>query len=130
MYNTNLPVIYTTNLEYRNCMRKLFQMEQQTLDDLELDEETLDEQDYDNDNASKMLDYIYSITKSNPKFKELYEYAAATMLSQDFEIGLAVLFSYDYFILFHPCLCTFILDSSKWFNTDESFIALKTRLTK
>jgi hypothetical protein len=130
MYNTDLSVIYNTNLEYRNCMRKMFQMEQQNLDDLELDEETLDEQDYDNANASKTLDYIYSITKSNALFKELYEYAAATMLSQNFEIGLAVLFSYDYFILFHPCLCTFILDSSKWTDTDESFIALKTRLTK
>ena len=130
MYNTELSVIYTTNLEYRKCMRIMFLMKQQNLDDLELDDETLDEQDYDNDNASKMLDYIYSITKSNQVFKELYEYAAATMLSQDFEIGLAVLFSYDYFILFHPCLCTFILDSSKWTDTNQSFIALKTRLTK
>jgi hypothetical protein len=101
----NKPVQYKNNQEYRNCIREIFRM-QEFISTLDIDDETKDEQNYDDRSTSKVLDYIYSITKKNACFQELYGYAAATMFSTDPEIGLAVLFSYDYFLLFHPLLCS------------------------
>jgi len=129
MYNTQITINYTNNEEYRKDLRNIFQMKNQTLDET-IDPETADEQDYDNANASIMLDYIYSITKEDSLFKELYEYGAGTMLSLNLEIGLAVLFSYDYFILFHQCLQQIIDNPLYWNNTNSAFIALKQKLTK
>ena len=70
MYNTQITINYTNNEEYRKDLRNIFQMKNQTLDET-IDPETADEQDYDNANASIMLDYIYSITKEDSLFKEL-----------------------------------------------------------
>ena len=101
----NKPVLYKNNQEYRKCIREIFRMKE-SVSTLDIDDETKDEQNYDDMSTSKVLDYIYSITKKNVCFQELYGYAAATMFSTDPEIGLAVLFSYDYFLLFHPLLCS------------------------
>ena len=103
----NKPVLYKNNQEYRKCIREIFRMKE-SVSTFDIDDETKDEQNYDDMSTSKVLDYIYSITKKNACFQELYGYAAATMFSTDPEIGLAVLFSYDYFILFHPLICSII----------------------
>ena len=129
MYNSKIAVNYTNNEEYRKCLRNMFQMKNQSLDET-LDPETADEQDYDDDNASVMLDYVFSITQYDTLFKELYVYGAGTMLSLDQDIGLAVLFSYDYFILFHPCLQQIINNPQSWNSSNPAFIALKQKLTK
>jgi hypothetical protein len=63
-------------------------------------DETMDELDYDEESASKSLNSIYEKTKEITEFQHLYDLAAACMFSTDREIGLAVLFSYDYFHLF------------------------------
>jgi hypothetical protein len=99
-------VQYKNNQEYRKCIRDFFQMKE-SISALDIDDETKDEQNYDDTSSTKMLNHVYSITKENTHFQELYSYAAATMFSTDPEIGLAVLFSYDYFVLFHPLLCSF-----------------------
>ena len=134
MYNTTLIVNYQNNKEYRACIRNLFKMETQiyneTLYEEPLDEETLDEQNYDNNKTTDMLDYIYSITKENSYFKELYGYGAGTMFSTNLEIGLVVLFSYDYFVLFHPCICSFIENPALFNESNIYFIQLKTKITK
>jgi hypothetical protein len=90
----NKPVQYKNNQEYRKCIREIFHMKE-SVSTLDIDDETKDEQNYDDISTSKVLDYIFSITKKNTHFQELYGYAAATMISTDPEIGLAVLFSYD-----------------------------------
>lgn len=129
MYNTTLIVNYQNNKEYRACIRNLFKMETQIQDET-LDEETLDEQNYDNNKTTDMLDYIFSITKKHTYFKELYGYGAGTMLSTNLEIGLVVLFSYDYFILFHPCICSFIENPALFNESNIYFMQLKTKITK
>jgi hypothetical protein len=67
---------------------------------------------YEDDAMSKGLDEIYARTKDVPEFQEIYMLTAGFMLSTDPSIGLAVVFSYDYFDKFHPCLVDFLRSGS------------------
>ena len=116
-YRVETPVKYTNTAEYRQCLRALFEMNQETYEqnirDLEnhndetMDPETHDEMSYDDDAANKSMDYVFECTKCVVEFRELYLKAAAKMLSEDPSIGLAILFSYDYLYHFHACLVEF-----------------------
>tara|TARA_B100000900_G_C20511094_1_gene688023 strand:+ start:432 stop:773 length:342 start_codon:yes stop_codon:yes gene_type:complete len=85
----------------------------------EFDEETRDEIEYDDESAKKMMDYILENTKDMIIFKTLYEKAASKMLSIDIDIGMTILFSYDYLPLFHKCLCKHFTDNSLTENSVE-----------
>ena len=128
-YDINFEVVYNNTTEYRECMRHLFRMTPQ-IQDSDLDDETLDEQNFDAAQTTIMLDYIYALTKNNKCFQKLYDYGAATMFSQDREIGLAVLFSFDYFIFFHPCICSYIKMPQRMNETNENFIELVNRFIR
>jgi hypothetical protein len=128
-YPTDAVVQYTNDQEYRVCIRNVFSMHSLHVaplpngagngagagagaghdDDGDLDEVTRDEWDYDADAMSTGMDWIYDTTASHPLFQEWYRAAAGKMLSEDSSIGVAVLFSYDYFRLFHPCLCQYLI---------------------
>lgn len=110
-------ISYSNNTEYRQCLRKIFNInitpQNYNNPDLEnilkqneetLDEETLDELCYDESCASAIMDKWYADTATNPQFQKLYDLAAAKMISTDREIGLAVLLSYDYLQAFYPYL--------------------------
>ena len=131
-YNTKIEVVYTNNREYRACLRNVFRMEtrnvsrmeyydsslNKTVDgfepasppvvdqdaDIIIDEETADEWDYDDASTMESMDTVYQYTKDHPLLAPLYLAAAGVMFSQDPEIGLCVLFSYDSFALFHQCI--------------------------
>lgn len=111
-YNISIQnVEYSNNMEYRSVLRQIFYMSCD-LDKLkeenpDYDDETLDEELYDSKHVNRALDFIYEHTKTNPIFTELYEKAAARMISTDLTIGLAVLFSYDHLKLFHECLVAY-----------------------
>jgi hypothetical protein len=107
MYNTEAVVIYSSDEEYRECINQVFC--------IELSE---DEFFYDNNKISGVLDAIYEKTKNNLLFKNLYERGAAQFLSMDLEVGLASMFSYSYFDLFHCILC----DILRYNTLDESNI--------
>lgn len=124
IYSTSAIVHYSNTAEYRACLRKLFQMNKENIDitlaeykNIELDEETLDELAYDEKSATKVLDYVYDCTKDDPLFQNVYQLAAALMFSQDMNIGLSVLFSYDYLHYFHPCIVMY-LQTPQLFNHD------------
>ena len=146
-YDVQLEVSYNSNETYRECLRTLFNMRSQrtaaaatvTNDEDEeedvLDEETRDENDYDGFMCCKFMDYIYFHTKSHPVFVDLYETAAAVMMSTDTEIGLVVLFSYDYFPLFHLVLCDFFratkTTNHHTFTTDNEHVqAVKNKFKR
>jgi hypothetical protein len=134
IYDTSYEVIYDDTKEYRKCIRHLFKMEHRVHDlnddNDPIDNETLDEQNYDDLQTTVMLDYIYAVTKDNLCFQKLYDYAAATMFSQDREIGLAVMFSFDYFIFFHPCICSYLKMPHRMSEINEYFIELLNRFIK
>jgi len=108
---------YTTNTGYRQCLRQIFKMNtenypaliQQLEEELgdDFDKETRDEIEYDEESAGLMMQYIRNCTKNLPIFHRLYEMAAARFLSRDHEIGVAILYAYEYLPLFHKCLCIF-----------------------
>ena len=128
VYNTNLTQIqYTNNIEYRNCLRQLFHMTHMKNDD-DIDVVTQDENNYDNDASTIAMDYIYKITKDSVPIQQLYDIAASKMFSIDREIGLAVLFSYDYMSLFHDCILSFIKAPDKFDENNKAYCALLLKI--
>ena len=112
-YNTNLILNYNDDFGYRQSIRDVFGMKCAPIDsDADYDEVTKDELMYEADAINKGLDDIYARTKDVPEFKEIYSTCAGFMLSVDPNIGIAVVFSYDYFDKFHPCLVDFLRDGS------------------
>ena len=113
MYNINVQVKYNDNYSYRACLRNVTNMKKHNINvpwdqmDSDLDNETKDELLYDSVIMTTIMDNIYEKTKEHTEFKELYSLAAAQMFSVDHCIGLAILFSYDYFEFFHNCLIDF-----------------------
>tara|TARA_B110000967_G_scaffold193101_1_gene220311 strand:+ start:574 stop:912 length:339 start_codon:yes stop_codon:yes gene_type:complete len=85
----------------------------QSLDN-NIDKETIDENDYDSASVTHFLDFIYSNTKDDKTFKQLYYKAANLMLSEDLETGLTILLSYDYLFHFHLCLVDFFTNKNKF----------------
>lgn len=112
--------MYSTTAEYRQFLRAICGMELGKMysdaqydatnvaeEGEEIDSETLDEFEYDHLAMSQFLDRIYKATGQNALFRELYSSAAALMLSDNEEIGLAVLCSYDYLVDFYSCFLTY-----------------------
>ena len=113
LYNTNLILNYDDDFGYRQSIRDVFSMKCAPIDsDADYDAVTKDELMYEADAINKGLDDIYERTKDVPEFQQIYNTCAGFMLSVDPSIGLAVVFSYDYFDKFHPCLVDFLRDGS------------------
>lgn len=131
-YNIEYKVNYSNNISYRHDLRKVFLMDMSNTPDLtyieDLDDETEDEMLYDFDAVQKGLDYVYNNTISHLLFKELYEIAASKMLSLDTNIGITILFSYDYFELFHLCLVDYFTDPITFTLTNPHYVRLKNKI--
>jgi hypothetical protein len=122
---------YNSNKEYRENLRKVFQMDYlicgSRVDGMEkdanekFDEETKDELEFDEESVQKAMDYVYDKTKDNELFKGLYKTAAAQMISMDPEIGLSICFSYDYFKQFHECIAEYLESPESWKETSETY---------
>ena len=105
-YPLHLYIKYSNDNEYRQCIRQVFQMNACLFPDtsnLDLDDVTQDEMMYDTQSAD-MMDFVYEHTNTKNEFINLYTQAASFMFSTDINIGLAILFGYDYLDLFHPVL--------------------------
>lgn len=137
MYDISTPnLTYNDSKEYRDVIRRVFKTddikitENSLLKKEDVDEESWDEFLFDDTTMTKALDDIYEKTEDHPLFAELYEIAAAQMISTDSHIGQAVLMSYDYFRLYHPCLCTFLSSPDAFNEKCKYYIQLKYALTK
>jgi hypothetical protein len=127
-YNHNLDVAYENDFQYRSCLRELFCMVPKEDSDDSLDEITLDENNYDEESAEKALNYVYKKTEHHPLFNHLYNKAALLMFSMDNNIGLSVLFSYDYLQMFHKCLYCFIEKPNEFNENSEPYRKLSQAL--
>ena len=108
----NQIVNYADDFSYRQSIRDVFGMNVSMDPNSDYDEVTQDELLYEGGAMSEGLDEIYEKTKDSADFQYIYETAAGFMLSTDLNIGLAVIFSYDYFDKFHPCLVDFLKTGS------------------
>ena len=115
-YPTDLTISYTNDIEYRKTIRQVFQMKSDSYPDIvhsDIDEVSRDELEYDDTAASVAMEYVFDKTRRIPIFIAMYEQAASFMFSTDINIGMAVLFSYDYLLLFHNCLKEYFASLSR-----------------
>jgi hypothetical protein len=119
-YKTDLIVEYSTDEEYREMVKKVCSIEA-TEDDEYID--------FDCHEIQRTLDFIYGKTKRHPLFKCLYQKAAALFLSEDENIGVVVMFAYDYFVLFHQMFCHFLL-SGELAESNTEYVKLHKLLYK
>jgi hypothetical protein len=92
--------------------------------DISMDDITMDENNYDEKTICEFLNYIENETKDCYDLQELYKSYAGLMFSLDPQIGLAVLFSYDYLDKFHNCLCVFFKNKNADLLKDQSYNVL------
>jgi hypothetical protein len=119
--------MYSNNTEYRDCLRKYFQMDisgkAKEYADVD-DPESYDELLYDDDAMKRGMDTILDKTRENPLFIHLYTLAAGRFLTDDIEIGLCVLLSYDYFADFIP-----VFETADLSEYTECYLHLKRKLS-
>ena len=133
-YPTDLVLNYTNTTEYRKCLREIFQMKSENFTinkntyEEPPDEESADELAYDEESTGKVMDFIYSQTSQNPLFQNVYDLAAGFMLSNDRNIGLTVLFSYDYLKEFHDCLVGYLRTPDLFTKENSRYLELLTKL--
>ena len=92
--NLNIECDYTNNDEYRDTYLKIFKLDN-------FDEEVINNQ----------LAIIKNIIVKEDIFRELLIKSAGLYLTEDLDIGLMILFSYDYLKDFTQCLNDFIIHS-------------------
>lgn len=126
-YNFDTIIEYSNDFEFRQCLRKVFNMKQQN-DCKDIDSISNDENNYDANAVFDSMNYVFSITKNEPLFNQLYQNAAAKMLSLDINIGLSVLYSYDYFRVFHLCLRDFTNTDIVFDLNNSNYIKLNSDL--
>ena len=85
-------------------------------------------EEYNDDTIVKVLDRIYFDTKDQPLFQVVYNQAASFMLSENQEIGLSVLFSYDNLPLFHNMLVAFHTLDTRFDDSCPAYVALCKKL--
>jgi len=136
-YITQKSINYENNKEYRQSLRYLFCMNNESylekvnaIRNVEnLDDETEDEISYDEESTSKILDEIYLQTKHDPLMINLYTIAASKMFSEDINIGIAVLFSYDYLKLFHLCLVDYLKNPIEFTRENFNYVNLLKKIS-
>ena len=100
-YNDDDIILDTDNINddekefVRNCVYR-----QDILNIFKLD-------DYDEMYISDKIKDLYLLVKDNIDFYKCIENASLLVLSNDYETGLFVLYSYDYLYLTHKCMCDF-----------------------
>jgi hypothetical protein len=130
---------YTSDQEYRAFLRtvikmdpsKFYETEEIKCDptDPKVSEETIDEYNYDATAVAIYLDKLYKETKDRKEFQRLYIAAAALMFSENPEIGLAVLMSYDYLAWFHSIYMNYLQTTDSWSaDADECYKKLIDRI--
>ena len=62
-------------------------------------------EDYNETEMASKIHSLYEIIKTNVEFEEVIELVAIKYINTDLEVGLMILFSYDYMHLTHACLC-------------------------
>lgn len=117
-------VSYTTDHEFRNVLRRIFQFDPKSrityfgdnadegalIPENELDAITADEIAFDQDAIDRGLTLWYQWTEDDPDFLELYTHAAYKMITLNPEVGQCVVASYqsfdDYYSSIRAYLCT------------------------
>ncbi len=126
---------YNNNSEYREALKTLcFLRYPESFPDGDFpegtDQESCHEMTYDIENMTYALDFVWQNTKTHPQFIELYQIAALEMFTEDLEVGLAILFSYDYLRFFYPIFREYMVCNKQFTESYPYYIVLKQKLCK
>jgi hypothetical protein len=111
-YNYDVTdIFYYDDETYQQTICKLFSMD-----------------NYDDETVVQILDRLYFETKDQPLFQVVYNQAASFMLSENQEIGLSVLFSYDNLPLFHKMLVAFHTLDNQFDDSCPAYVELHKKL--
>lgn len=128
----NMRIQYSNTTEYRQLLRDLFSMDKQNYPvhslDPDIDVESKDELEYDEEAAKAFMDNVYNKTKNIPLFRDIYLRGASFMLSQDMNIGIAIMFSYDYLNFFILCYMDFCKNPDNFNKQNASYQNLYQKL--
>lgn len=122
---------YNSNKEYRKAIREFCKMNcpPPTIENAEdIDEETKDELLFDSLSTQIIMNDIYEKTKDHPVWQTLYDKSAAKLISTHRDIGLSLLFCYDFFPAFHDCWKSFLECPEKFDETNEWYQILYNTL--
>lgn len=84
-------------------------------------------EEFDDEKINRCIHEIYEKIKYTSDLDALLIKMAAWFFSEDKEVGLMALFSFDYFYLWHPCLCD-ILENDKMSEMSKENIKKLTDL--
>jgi len=128
----NMHIHYSNTTEYRQLLRDLFSMDKQNYPvhslDADIDVESKDELEYDEEAAKIFMDDVYNNTNNNSLFCDIYLKGASFMFSEDINIGVAIMFSYDYLDSFIPCYIDFCKNPDKFNKQTTSYQTLYKKL--
>lgn len=111
-YNYGVTNIsYDDDDTYQQTICKIFSMEE-----------------YSDESVVQILDRLYFDTKDHPLFQVVYIQAASFMLSENQEIGLSVLFSYDNLPFFHNMLVEFHMLGDRFDDSCPAYVELHKKL--
>jgi hypothetical protein len=124
-YNFDTIVSYDNDESYRKVLGLLM-----GFDYSEDKDDDFDENCYDNNRVVTVLDQLWFWTKEHPLFYHVYEKAASFMLSENPEIGLSVLMSYDNLPLFHNMLVAYWKLGERFGSSHSAYVELHDKLFK
>ena len=104
-YPIRTTIKYDNDDEYRQSICKLFRQHAHQMSD------------YDDEEFYALIHYIETHTGTIPEFRTLYIAAAAHLISEEVQVGIVVLLSYDYLFDFHTLLCEHFTSTS---NTNSN----------
>jgi len=85
--------------------------------------------DYDSTLLTQKIYELYKIIKECEFFKKCMKKLMVLCLSEDLELGLLLLFSFDYMYLTHLCICDYLVNGTvNEINMDKLYSAIKTSL--
>ncbi len=126
---------YRNNKEYRKALQELcFLRYPDTFPEGDYpegtDPESCHEMTYDLENMTYALDFIWHNTRKHPLFIDVYKLTAEEMFTEDLEVGLAILFSYDYLKYFYPVFREYMVLNEYFDERHPLYILLKQKILK
>ncbi len=118
-YNFDLVISYDNDTDYRKTIGGLMGFDYNEDDD---------DESFDDNRVANVLDQLWFWTKDHPLFYYVYEKAASFMLSENLEIGLSVLLSYDNLPLFHDMLVAYHKLGERFGSDHPAYVALYNKL--
>jgi hypothetical protein len=110
-YNTNYICTYKNNVFTEEENNKLSENEKYFITDTLYRNDILNIfnlEEFNEERINNCIHEIYKKIKNYDEIKPLMKNMASYFFSDDCELGILIMFSYDYLEYTHPCICEFL----------------------